>query len=95
MKTKLLTILLFLFPVILFAQNYEKEGDMYFEEGKYLEAEKKYKAAATLSGESSVLNQKQEKSSTCYTLLTKAKEAEEKEMYSTAVDSYNEFVFYT
>mgnify|MGYP003308071071 CR=1 FL=1 len=35
MKTKFLTILLFLFPIMLFAQNYEKDGDVCFEKGEY------------------------------------------------------------
>ena len=82
MKTKFLTILLFLFPVMLFAQNYEKDGDVCFEKGEYQEAEKKYKAAALLSGESSELEQKQKNSSICFDLLTKAKDAEQNEMYS-------------
>ena len=89
MKTKFLTILLFLFPVMLFAQNYEKEGDVCFEKGEYQEAEKKYKAAALLSGESSVLEQKQKNSSICFDLLTKAKDAEKNEMYSNAADFYD------
>lgn len=88
MKTKFLTILLFLFPVMLFAQNYEKDGDVCFEKGEYQEAEKKYKAAALLSGESSVLEQKQKNSSICFDLLTKAKDAEQNEMYSNAADFY-------
>lgn len=88
MKTKLLTILLCLFPVMLFAQNYEKEGDMCFEKGEYQEAEKKYKAAALLSGESSVLSQKQKNSSTCFELLTKVQEAEQDGMYSNAANLY-------
>lgn len=88
MKTKFLTILLFLFPVMLFAQNYEKEGDVCFEKGEYQEAEKKYKAAALLSGESSVLEQKQKNSSTCFDLLTKVQEAEQDGMYSNAANLY-------
>ena len=90
MKIKFLTILLFLFPVMLFAQNYEKEGDVCFEKGEYQEAEKKYKAAAALSGESSALKNKQDKSSTCFELLTKAKDAEKDENYSKAADLYDE-----
>ena len=82
MKTKLITILLCLFPLLAYAQNYEQKGDELFAEAQYEQAVKKYNAAV-VSVEmdekkvSSQLTQKKEKCSQCASLLSRAKAAEE------------------
>ena len=55
MRTKLLSLLFLLFPISLFSQNYEKEGDDLFAQAQYEQAEKKYKAAIALVGESQTI----------------------------------------
>ena len=63
-------------PVILCAQNYEKEGDDLFAQAQYEKAAKKYSAAIELSGTSSSLQAKKEKCTKCASLLSRAKSAE-------------------
>ena len=95
MKTKLITILLCLFPLLAYAQNYEQKGDELFAEAQYEQALKKYKAAevsAEMNGQqtSSKLKQKKEKAQKCATLLSKAKSAEENNQYSEAAKAYED-----
>ena len=45
MKTKLITILLCLFPLLAYAQNYEQQGDELFAQAQYEKVIKKYDAA--------------------------------------------------
>ena len=71
MKTKLITILLCLFPLLAYAQNYEQQGDELFAQAQYEKAEKKYKAAIEMSGTSSSLQAKKEKCSQCASLLSR------------------------
>ena len=78
MKSKLITILLlYLFPLLTFAQNYEQQGDELFAQAQYEKAEKKYKAAIEMSGTSTSLQSKKEKCAKCASLLVRAKSAEE------------------
>lgn len=56
MKTKLLTLFLCLIPVILSAQNYEKEGDELFAQAQYEAAYKKYAAFIAAVGETDAEN---------------------------------------
>ena len=78
MKSKLITILLlYLFPLLTFAQNYEQQGDELFAQAQYEKAEKKYKAAIEMSGTSPSLQAKKEKCAKCASLLSRAKAAEE------------------
>lgn len=88
MKTKLLTLLLLLFSIGLFSQNYEKEGDDLFAQAQYEQAEKKYKAAIAINGETPSVKQKQEKCAKCKFLLTKAQTAEKESRYSDATKYY-------
>ena len=85
MKIRFLTILLLCLPVILCAQNYEKEGDDLFAQAQYEKAAKKYSAAIELSGTSSSLQSKKEKCTKCASLLSRAKSAEAS---ATDVDGY-------
>ena len=75
MKTHLI-ILLICIPCLLFAQNYEKEGDELFAKAQYEKAEKKYAAAIEITGSNAALNQKKAKCAKCLSLLTKAQTAE-------------------
>ena len=75
MKTKFFTLILCIFPVFLSAQNYEKEGDDLYAQGKYEQAVKKYNAAISLVGESATINNKIANAKKCNTLLAQAKTA--------------------
>ncbi|MCR4664589.1 MAG: tetratricopeptide repeat protein [Paludibacteraceae bacterium] len=94
MKTKLFTILLSLFPLFLIAQNYEKEGDDLFAQGKYEQAVKKYNALQAAVGSSSSLTQKIDKCRKCNSLLsqaqTTAQAADNAERFDNAADLYDE-----
>lgn len=89
MKTRLFTLLLLLFPICLFAQNYEKEGDDLFAQAHYEQAEKKYKAAIAIEDETPAVKQKQDKCSKCKSLLTKAQTAEKESRYNDAAKYYS------
>lgn len=71
------------------AQSYEQEGDNYFSEGNYKIALEKYKAAIATASTSALI-QKRDKTSKCYSLLTKAQEAEKKMEYSNASQLYKQ-----
>ena len=71
------------------AQSYEQEGDQYFSAGKYKSALEKYKAAIAAASTSALI-QKRDKTSNCYSLLTKAQEAEKKMEYSNASQLYKQ-----
>lgn len=89
MKTKLLSLLFLLLPIYLFSQNYEKEGDDLFAQAQYEQAEKKYKAAIAISGESQTIKQKQDKCTKCKSLLANAQTAEKESRYSDAAKYYS------
>lgn len=90
MRSKLLTLLLLLLPICLFAQNYEKEGDNLFIQAQYEQAEKKYKAAIVVLGETASLKQKQLNCSKCASLLANAKTAENETRYDDAAQYYSD-----
>lgn len=90
MKTKLLSLLFVLLPIGLFSQNYEKEGDELFAQTQYEQAEKKYKAAIAISGESQTIKQKRDNCSKCKSLLVKAETAEKESRYSDAAKHYSD-----
>ena len=77
MKTKFLTALLCIMPLLAYAQNYEQQGDELFAQAQYAKALKKYSAAIEMSGATSSLKTKKEKCSKCASLLSRAKAAEE------------------
>ena len=85
MKTKFLTLFFVFLPILLCAQNYEKEGDDLFAQALYEKAAKKYSAAIEMSGISSSLQAKKEKCIKCASLLSRAKSAEAS---ATDVDGY-------
>ena len=89
MKTKLLTALFCILPLFAFTQNYEKEGDDLFAQAQYEQAEKKYKAAIAILGESQTIKQKQDKCTKCKSLLAKAQTAEKESRYSDAAKHYS------
>lgn len=90
MKTKLLTTLLCFLPLFAFSQNYEKEGDDLFAQAQYEKAEKKYKAALLIMGETPSILQKQINCSKCKTLLIKAQTAGQASRYSEAAKYYED-----
>lgn len=90
MKTKLLFLLFILLPAYIFCQNYEKEGDDLFAQAQYEQAEKKYKAAIVVLGETASLKQKQLNCSKCGSLLANAKTAENESRYSDAAKHYSD-----
>lgn len=90
MKIKFLILVLFLLPAYLFCQNYEKEGDELFAQSQYEKAEKKYKAAIAIIGETPSVKQKQVNCSKCVSLLAKAQNAERESLYSNAAKYYSE-----
>lgn len=90
MKTKLITLLMLLLPICCFSQNYEKEGDDLFSQAQYEQAEKKYKAAITIIGETPSVNQKLSNCSKCRTLLAKAQAAEKESRYNEAAKYYSD-----
>lgn len=90
MKTRLFTLLLLLFPICLFAQNYEKEGDDLFAQAQYEQANKKYKAAIVVSGETPALKKKQTNSSWCATTLKNARTAEKESRFNEAAKYYSD-----
>ena len=51
MRTKFITILLSLFPLLVYAQNYEQQGDELFKQAQYEKAIKKYNAYIAFAGE--------------------------------------------
>ena len=75
--------------MLTFSQNYEKEGDDLFAQAQYEQAEKKYKAAIAIVGESQTIKQKQDKCTKCKNLLTKAQTAEKESRYSDAAKYYS------
>lgn len=86
---KLLIILLLSFPILSFSQNYEKEGDDLFAQAQYEQAEKKYKAAIAIVGETPSINQKLSNCSKCKTLLSKAQTAEKESRYNDGAKFYS------
>lgn len=94
MKTKFLTALLCIMPLLAYAQNYEQQGDELFAQAQYAKALKKYSAAIEMSGATSSLKTKKEKCSKCASLLARAKAAEESAStsveYENAGSLYNE-----
>ena len=89
MKTRLLTIIVCVLPVMLYAQSYEQQGDELYAQGEYAKAGKKYDAAMALDGETSSLKQKKSNASKCSSLLGKAKAAESDKNYSEASNFYS------
>ena len=89
MKTKFLMALFCLFPLLVFAQNYEQQGDELFGLAQYEKAVKKYDAAIELGGESELLVNKKKNASTCFSLLVQAQIAERNAEISKALQFYN------
>ena len=89
MKTRLLTIIVCVLPVMLYAQSYEQQGDELYAQGEYAKAVKKYDAAMALDGETSSLKQKKSNASKCSSLLGKAKAAESDMNYGEASNFYS------
>ena len=90
MKTKLLAIVFLFLPIYLFSQNYEQQGDELFAQAQYEQAEKKYKAAIAIDGETPAIKQKQEKCVKCKSLVTKAQAAENESRHSDAAKYYSD-----
>ncbi len=95
MKTKLITILLCLFPLLAYAQNYEQQGDELFAQAQYEKAIKKYDAAiVSLEMEEQVpsaqLKQKKDTAKKCASLLQKAVFTEGNKQYIEAERAYSE-----
>lgn len=90
MRYTLLTILFLLIPISLFSQNYEKEGDDLFAQAQYEQANKKYKAAIVVFGETPALKKKQTNSSWCATILMNAQTAEKEARYNDAAKYYSD-----
>ena len=89
MKTRVLTVIFCVLPVMLYAQSYEQQGDELYAQGEYAKAVKKYDAAMALDGETSSLTQKKSNASKCSSLLIKAKTAEADKNYSLASKLYS------
>jgi|GEM_PF-2471429 len=89
MKTRVLTVIFCVLPIMLYAQSYEQQGDELYAQAEYAKAVKKYDAAIVLDGETSSLTQKKSKASKCSSLLGKAKTAEADKNYSEASKLYS------
>ena len=89
MKTRVLTVIFCVLPIMLYAQSYEQQGDELYAQGEYAKAVKKYDAAMALDGETSSLKQKKSNASKCSSLLSKAKTAEADKNYSEASKFYS------
>ena len=89
MKTRVLTVIFCVLPIMLYAQSYEQQGDELYAQAEYAKAVKKYDAAMALDGETSSLTQKKSKASKCSSLLSKAKTAEADKNYSLASKLYS------
>ena len=90
MKTKFFTLILCIFPVFLSAQNYEKEGDDLYAQGKYEQAVKKYNAAISIVGESSAVNNKIANAKKCNNLLAQAQAAEKTAVETNSATDYEQ-----
>ena len=88
MKTKILTLFLLCWPILLGAQNYEQQGDELYQQAQYEKAIKKYNAATELNAAGSQVSQKIQNAQTCISLTNSAIRAENANAYSKAIDVY-------
>ena len=88
MKTKILTLFLLCWPILLGAQNYEQQGDELYQQAQYEKANKKYNAATELNAAGSQVSLKIQNAQTCISLTNSAIRAENANAYSKAIDVY-------
>jgi hypothetical protein len=90
MKTKLITILMCLCPLLLYAQDYKKEGDELFQQAQYEKAIKKYNAYIAFAGEDPAVSKRIANAEKCNSLLSRAKSAEQVAAESSNATKYEE-----
>ena len=90
MKTKLITLFLCLCPLLIYSQDYKKEGDELFQQAQYEKAVKKYNAYIAFAGEDPAVSKRIANAQKCISLLSRAKSAEQAAAESSSYEKYDE-----